>query len=110
MALNAPLLQTSTTPIWVHPLAWSLNHLNLLRIFVHPVPEGANPREQDTGPTSGGQGRLSVGYISSEELRFVHLLHREDILDTYLATFIAKTVDTFQRGLRSKPFRFKSAE
>lgn len=111
MALNAPLLQTSTTPIWVHPLAWSLDHLNLLRISVQPVPKGTNPREQDAAPpTPSGQGRLSSGFISSEELQFVHLLHREDILDTYLATFIMGTVDTFQRELKSKPFRFKSVE
>lgn len=109
MPLNAPLLQTSTAPRWVHPLAWSLDHLTMLRISIQLVPEVTSSHEPDAG-LAPGESRLSVGFISSRELQFVHHLHRANILDSYLATFIVKTVDSFQRELKSKPFRYKSAE
>lgn len=109
MAFNTPLLRTTATPIWVHPLAWSLDHLALLRISVQSARVVTNSDEQAAGVISG-EGRLSVGFISSRTLLLLHQLHRKSILDTYLASFIAKTVDTFQRELNSKPFRFESAE
>lgn len=108
MTLNTPLLRTTTTPIWLHPLAWSLDHLTLLCISVQSVHEAANSDESEGGVASG-EGRLSVGFISSRELQLVHQLHQASALDIYLASFIAKTVDTFQRELKSKPFRFESA-
>lgn len=83
MTLNTPLLRTTTTPIWVHPLAWSLDHLALLRIFIQSARVVTNSDEQIVGAASG-EGRLSAGFISSRTLLLLHQLHRENILDTYL--------------------------
>lgn len=107
MALNAPLLRTTTIPLWVHPLAWRLDHLALLHISVRSVPPGASCFD---GRVASGDERLSTGFISSRGLLLVHELVEVGLLDTYLAMFIVQTVDTFQRELKSKPFRFESAE
>lgn len=109
MALRAPLLRTTRKPIWTHPLAWGINHLRMLHIFVQSIPQVTNFDDPDTAAASDGSGGLSVGKIAASQLKFLHQIQKLGHMDTYLAGFISRIVDTFQQEQKSKPFRYRSA-
>lgn len=110
MALIDPLLKTTRSPIWVHPLLWRLDHLGKFGISIQLIddPHSVDPPSQkQTGlpssPSDVGR-RLTGGSIGSRDLRYV--LQDIRLLGTYLAGFIMRTINTFQKPLRPKQFRY----
>lgn len=111
MALIDPLLKTTGSPIWVHPLLWSLDHLDRFGVSVqHIGPQITDPpiEGQTTASSRSTKGRLKEGYIGSRHLKYI--LQDIELLETYLAAFLVRTINTFQKSLRPKPFRYFSQE
>lgn len=111
MALIDPLLKTARSPIWVHPLLWRLDHLNKFGILVQPIdPHVVDPssREQIHFSSSSADRRLTGGSIGSRDLRYI--LQDIELLEIYLAGFIMRIINTFQKSAKPKPFRYYSQE
>lgn len=108
MALIDPLLKTTWSPIWVHPLLWGLDHLNLFGISVQHISPQPHSQKQTTISSHSSDGRLRGGFIGSRDLKYV--LQDIQLLEIYLAAFLVRTINTFQKSLRPKPFRYFSDE
>lgn len=108
MALIDPLLKTTGSPIWVHPLLWGLDHLDKFGISVrHINSPTADPLSQSQTTTSA-EGRLRGGSIGPRDLKYI--LQDVELLEIHLAGFLVRTINTFQKSSRPKPFRFFSQE
>lgn len=109
MALIDPLLKTTGSPIWVHPLLWGLGHLDRFGISVQHINSPITDPLRQKQTISYGTGRhLGGGSIGSRDLKYI--LQDINLLEIYLAGFLLRTINTFQKSLRSKPFRFFSQE
>lgn len=92
---------TTTPTLSVHPLLWSLGHLDLFHISVELMPViYQRPEEAKKYPPAG--------YIISSW--FDDVPYGADTEGFWLADTIVEAVDAFQESLETKPFVFVSAK
>lgn len=112
LAFGYPLRRTTRHPIFLPPLFWNSNHLDLLRVsLVHFDNSRHQSIEQQiqglaVGPVSVHTKNLPTGCIDPECLRkyWFWTKHADEMGADWLPGMIAMLIDSVQKNLGSKPF------